>query len=68
MRLGLKAGATLEELWHAALLAITTIGFPSMIRAMSWIDSDSQPKADSPVSNVSRSGANTAAVHTMAWE
>jgi alkylhydroperoxidase/carboxymuconolactone decarboxylase family protein YurZ len=40
VRLGRKAGATPEELRHAALLAITTIGFPSMMRAMSWIDSD----------------------------
>jgi 4-carboxymuconolactone decarboxylase len=40
VRLGLASGATPEELRHAALLAITTIGFPSMMRAMSWIDGE----------------------------
>ena len=37
-RLALSAGATPEEIHHAALLATTTLGFPSMMRAMSWIN------------------------------
>ena len=37
-RLAVAAGATPEEIHHAALLATTTIGFPSMMRAMSWIN------------------------------
>jgi AhpD family alkylhydroperoxidase len=32
----LEAGATPEEIQHAILLGITTIGFPSMMAALSW--------------------------------
>ncbi|MEX0601993.1 MAG: carboxymuconolactone decarboxylase family protein [Bacteroidota bacterium] len=38
VRKALEAGATKEELRHIALLAIQTIGFPSAMAAMSWID------------------------------
>lgn len=31
------AGVTDEEINHVALLAITTLGFPSATRAMTWI-------------------------------
>lgn len=34
----LAAGATAAEIRHAALQATTTIGFPSMMAALSWID------------------------------
>lgn len=34
----LEAGASREEVRHVALLAITTIGFPNMMAALSWID------------------------------
>lgn len=37
-RKALKAGATKEELQHVALLSLPTIGFPSMMAALSWID------------------------------
>lgn len=37
-RKALDAGCTAEELRHAALLATTTLGFPSMMAAYSWID------------------------------
>ena len=37
-RLALDAGATPEEIRHAALLATTTIGYPSMMRAMTWVN------------------------------
>jgi 4-carboxymuconolactone decarboxylase len=32
----LEAGATSEEIQHALLLGITTIGFPTMMAALSW--------------------------------
>ena len=32
------AGITREEMAHIAILAITTLGFPSAMRALSWID------------------------------
>jgi 4-carboxymuconolactone decarboxylase len=37
-RRALTAGGTAEEVRHAALLALTTAGFPSMIAAIKWID------------------------------
>ena len=38
VRLALEAGATPEEIRHAALLATTTIGYPGMMRAMTWVN------------------------------
>ena len=38
IRLALAEGVSPEELKHTALLATTTIGFPSMMRAMSWVN------------------------------
>lgn len=35
-----EAGATLEELRHAVLLSTTTIGFPNMMTALSWIEAE----------------------------
>lgn len=37
-RKALDAGCTPEELRHAAVLATTTLGFPRMMAAYSWID------------------------------
>lgn len=37
-RKALDAGCTPDELRHAAVLATTTLGFPSMMAAYSWID------------------------------
>lgn len=37
-RKAVAAGISKEELYHVALLAIPTIGFPSAMAAMSWID------------------------------
>jgi alkylhydroperoxidase/carboxymuconolactone decarboxylase family protein YurZ len=37
-RRALKAGCTPDELRHVAVLAITTIGFPSTMAAMSWVE------------------------------
>ncbi len=38
IRKALEAGVMKEDLQHVALLAIQTIGFPSAMAAMSWID------------------------------
>lgn len=32
----LEAGVTAEEIQHAVLLGITTVGFPAMMAALSW--------------------------------
>lgn len=45
VRKALDAGASKEELRHVALLAIPTIGFPSAMAAMSWIDDIVNPKS-----------------------
>lgn len=37
-RRSLEAGATLEECRHVVLLALTTIGFPAMMAALSWVE------------------------------
>ena len=37
-RKALEAGATADELRHAALQALTTIGFPNMMRGLAWIE------------------------------
>ncbi len=38
VRKALEAGVTPDELRHAALLALPTIGLPSMMAGLSWID------------------------------
>ena len=37
-RKALAAGWTPDELYHAAILATTTLGFPNMMAAYSWIE------------------------------
>jgi AhpD family alkylhydroperoxidase len=37
-RKALEHGASREELFHALLLALTTVGFPAMIAAMGWVE------------------------------
>ena len=37
------AGITQKELEHVAVVAITTLGFPAAMRALSWIK-DSEPR------------------------
>ncbi len=37
-RRALEAGCTPAELRHAVLLGTTTLGFPTMMKAMSWIE------------------------------
>lgn len=36
-RKALEAGATRDEIVHAVLMATTTIGFPNMMRGLSWV-------------------------------
>ncbi|MCK6692692.1 MAG: carboxymuconolactone decarboxylase family protein [Thermoanaerobaculia bacterium] len=38
IRKAVQAGVTREELQHIAFLALPTIGFPSMMALLSWID------------------------------
>lgn len=38
VRKALAAGATAKEIRHAAVLAISTLGLPTMIMAMTWVD------------------------------
>jgi alkylhydroperoxidase/carboxymuconolactone decarboxylase family protein YurZ len=42
VRRGLAAGLKVEQLRHVALLAVTTIGWPSAIAAMSWIEDETE--------------------------
>ncbi|MFN3476142.1 MAG: carboxymuconolactone decarboxylase family protein [Candidatus Methylomirabilales bacterium] len=44
-RLALAAGATPEEIRHVVLLAIPTVGFPSMMASMTWVDDILQKRA-----------------------
>jgi alkylhydroperoxidase/carboxymuconolactone decarboxylase family protein YurZ len=37
-RKALAAGCSADEIRHAALLAVTTLGFPSMMRARAWVE------------------------------
>lgn len=37
-RRALEAGCSHDEIRHVALLATTTLGFPSMIKALTWVD------------------------------
>lgn len=37
-RRAMAAGASLEEIHHAILLLISTIGFPNVVAALSWAD------------------------------
>lgn len=46
VRLGIKEGATPDEIRHAALLAVTTLGFPATMRSMGWIDDELAPVSE----------------------
>ncbi len=39
-RRALEAGAVADEICHVVLLGITTIGFPSTMAAMTWVEDD----------------------------
>jgi 4-carboxymuconolactone decarboxylase len=45
-RRALEAGCSPDEIRHVALLSITTLGFPSMMKTLSWVgDILDKPKA-----------------------
>ncbi len=37
-RRALEAGATKDEIYHAVILLTSTVGFPTMSAALSWVD------------------------------
>ncbi len=37
-RRALESGATVEEIRHVIILTVTTLGFPSMMANLSWVD------------------------------
>ncbi len=37
-RRAVEAGCTAEEIRHVALLSTTTMGFPSMMKTLSWVE------------------------------
>jgi alkylhydroperoxidase/carboxymuconolactone decarboxylase family protein YurZ len=47
VRRGLACGLTAEEVRHVALLAITTLGWPSAIATLSWIEDELSNAASS---------------------
>jgi 4-carboxymuconolactone decarboxylase len=48
-RRALDAGATLEEIRHVVLLSLTTIGFPNMTAALTWVEDVLQPDRDDAI-------------------
>jgi len=40
----LAAGCSLDEIRHVVLLATTTLGFPSMMAALTWVEDVLSPK------------------------
>lgn len=47
-RRGSASGLSPEELQHVAVLAITTVGWPSAIAALSWIREELEKSASLP--------------------
>ena len=45
-RRALDAGVTADEIRHVVFLAMTTIGFPSMMKSFSWIEDVLGSQAD----------------------
>jgi AhpD family alkylhydroperoxidase len=43
-RRALEAGATADEIYHALLILVSTIGFPRVAAAISWVDDVVQEK------------------------
>ena len=42
-RKALEAGLSPEEIRQVSVLAVTTLGFPAMVRALTWIDDVLEP-------------------------
>lgn len=45
-RKALQAGCTPEEIRHVVLLLLPTLGMPSMMAAMTWVDDILEPQKD----------------------
>ena len=43
-RRAVEAGCSAEEIYHVALLGTTTLGFPTMIKILSWMEDVVQQK------------------------
>lgn len=43
VRNALAQGVTPEEIKHVAVLAVTTLGFPSTVRALTWVSDGLKP-------------------------
>lgn len=46
VRNAIASGVTLEELRHVSLLALTTLGFPAAMRALTWIQDGNALRAE----------------------
>jgi alkylhydroperoxidase/carboxymuconolactone decarboxylase family protein YurZ len=44
VRRGLAVGLTRQEIEHVAILAITTVGWPSALAAFSWIEDEMEKR------------------------
>lgn len=42
-RVALEFGASAEEVRHVAVLATTTLGFPTMVRSLRWVNDELPP-------------------------
>lgn len=47
-RKGLQTGLKPEDLRHAVLLALTTLGFPTMMAGMTWVEDVIQARGKAP--------------------
>lgn len=45
----ITAGATPDEIYHAVLLLVSTIGFPRVAAALSWVDDVLKKRGTGPV-------------------
>ena len=44
-RRALQEGATAEEIYHAVLLGLTTLGFPTTIAALTWVQDELEKRS-----------------------
>lgn len=50
-RKALDAGCSADEVRHVALLSVTTLGFPSMMRGLAWVE-DLLGRTDDPADRI----------------
>lgn len=63
VRRAMEAGASADELRHAARLALTTVGFPAMMAALTWVEDllEQRPPPRPPADRARRPGRRTRA-------